>query len=174
MGQRAPNPGKKGKPRKQEETKKERDARIAKAKAEAYGEISVARKPHKPFPKTMSSSDEVDKDMSARKRQALKSLVSCGDRPAAAKDELRRLQATNLIDSLTPLFEAGRAFSGKLRFEVQFGQVISSFPSNGGQYQFIDLQECTGDSTHDSEYALGCFFHKCSHHQVQMPIAYWT
>lgn len=142
MGQRAPNPGKKGKPRKQEETKKERDARIAKAKAEAHGEISVARKPHKPSPKPMSSSDEVDKDMSARKRQALKkSGLMAETDPAAAEDELRRSQATNLIDSLTPLFEAGRAFSGKLRFEVQFGQVISSFPSNGGQYQFIDLQE---------------------------------
>jgi hypothetical protein len=142
MNQRAPNPGKKGKSRKPEETKKERDARIAKAKAEAHGEISVARKPRKPSPKLVSSSDEVDKDMSARKRQALKKsgLMAETDR-TAAEDELRRSQAINLIDSLTPLFEAGRAFSGKLRLEVQFGQVISSFPSNGGQYQFIDLQE---------------------------------
>jgi hypothetical protein len=142
MDQGAPNPGKKGKSRKPEETKKERGARIAKAMAEAHGEISVARKPHKSSPKIVSSSDEVDKDMSARKRQALKKsgLMTETD-PAAAEDELRRSQATNLIDSLTPLFEAGRAFSGKLSFEVQFGQVISAFPSNGGQYQFIDLQE---------------------------------
>jgi hypothetical protein len=142
MGQGAPNPGKKGKPQKRDETKKEREARIAKAKAEAHGEVPVARKPEKASPKIGSSSDEVDKNVSARKRQALKkSGLMAETDPAAAEDELRRSQTTKLVDSLTPLFEAGRAFSGKLRFEVQFGQVISFFPGKGGQYQFVDLQE---------------------------------
>src|SRR3982074_3099435 len=101
MGQRAPNPGKKGKSGKPEETKKETAGRIAKAKAEAHGEISVARKPHKLSPKIVSSSDEVDKDMSARKRQALKkSGLMAETDPAAAEDELKRSQAANLTDSL--------------------------------------------------------------------------
>jgi hypothetical protein len=142
MDQGAPNSNKKGKPHKKGETKKEREARIEKAMAEAHGELPAARKPEKPSPKIGSSSEEIDKEMSARKRQALKkSGPVVGTDPAAAEDELRWSQTTKLIESLEPLFEAGRAFSGKLRFEVQFGQVLSAFSSQGGQYQFIDLQE---------------------------------
>ena len=142
MGQRAPNPGKKGKSQKPAETKKEREARIAKAKAEAHGDLPAARKLEMSSPRIGSSSDEVETDMSARKKQVLKKagLMAETD-PAAAEDELRRVQTIKLTDSLKPLFEAGRAFSGKLRFEIQLGQVISAFPSTGGQYQFIDLHE---------------------------------
>jgi hypothetical protein len=142
MDQGAPNSSKKGKLQKREETKKEKEARIEKAMAEAHGIIPTARKPEKPSPKIGSSSDEVDKEMSARKRQALKKSGPMAESdPGAAEDELKQSQTTKLIESLKPIFEAGRAFSGKLRFEVQFGQVISAFSSQGSQCQFIDLQE---------------------------------
>ena len=142
MGQRAPNPRKMGKSQKPEETKKERDARIAKAKAEAHGDHPTARKLEMSSPKIGSSNDEVERNMSAMKKQVLKKagLMAETD-PAAAEDELRRAQTIKLTDSLKPLFQAARAFSGNLRFEIQFGQVISAFPSKGGQYQVIDLQE---------------------------------
>lgn len=140
MGQGAPSPNKKGKPQ-NTESKKERQARIAKAKAEAHGEPPITRKPERSSLKIGSSSDEVDKDMSARKRRALQSGLPAGIDPAFAEEELKMLQTTKIIESLMPVFEAGRAFSGKLTFEIQFGQVVSTFSNGGGHHNFIDLQE---------------------------------
>lgn len=128
MNQGAPNPGKKGKPQTFQETKKERDARIAKAKAEAHGEVLMAKKPS---PKV--GNDKVDEGMSTKKRQALKqSTVMAATDPVSAEDQLRDVQTEKLIESLSPLLKAGRAFSGKLSFEIQFGQVL--LPPVGGQY----------------------------------------
>lgn len=142
MGQGAPNPSKKGKSQNRE-YKKERQARIAKAKAEAYGEPVMARNFEKPSSRIGSSSEEVDKgkDMSARKRRVLQTGRLAETDPATAEEDLRRSQTTKLIESLTPLFEAGRAFSGKLTFEIQFGQVVSAFSNAGGHNNVIDDQE---------------------------------
>jgi hypothetical protein len=142
MDQGAPKPSKTGKSP-NPESKKERRARIAKATAEAYGEPVMARNFEKPSSRIGSSSEEVDKgkDMSARKRQVLQTGHPAETDPATAEEDRRQLQTTKLIESLTPLFEAGRAFSGKLTFEIQFGQVVSAFSNAGGHNNVIDVQE---------------------------------
>lgn len=140
MRQGAPNPGRKAKPQKAPETKKEREARIAKAKAESHGEILIARKAS---PQIGHSSDDIDKDMSATKRRALKQGGAIAENnPVAAEDGLRTVQSKKLMQSLSPLFGAGRAFSGKLSFGIQFGQVLlAGNPTGGGTSRFIGIKE---------------------------------
>ena len=78
--------------------------------------------------------------MSAWKKRVLETDRLAETNPAFAEEELRLSQTTKIIAALMPVFEASRAFSGKLTFEIQFGQIVSAF-SNGGGHNVIDLQE---------------------------------
>lgn len=112
MEQKAPKPGSKRKPTNKNITEKERKQKIK----EVLGEVPVTPTPSKGTP-------EVN-EMSIRKKQALKKNP---DRRVAAilvENLLNSRQADKLTESLSPLFDASRAFRGDLKFEIQLGQVL--------------------------------------------------
>ena len=138
MEQKAPKPGKKAKPMRAQESRKEQEARIAKAKFDAYGEIPAK----KPSPRP-SSSDEPDiSSISKTKREILKknAMMAATD-PDTAENELRISQTKVLTESLSPLFDAARAFSGSLEFELQFGQVLLPLLSSPGVPRNLSVKE---------------------------------
>jgi len=132
MGQHAPNPSKKGKqggvPK---ETAKERQERIERALGDAYGPAPAARQASKPV--RLPEPDVAA--MSAAKKKVLKKSGTFADvAPVAAGNEVLAQQAQKLVTQLTPLFEAGRAFSGRLKFEMQLGQATVA---NNPQFEML-------------------------------------
>ncbi|EXJ74158.1 uncharacterized protein A1O5_02452 [Cladophialophora psammophila CBS 110553] len=117
MRQQGKNPGKT--PAKQE-TEAARKARIAKAMEDAYPTSTNVP------PRSQPASPKPD-EMSKWKRSQMKkkSLMAKGH-PDLVANDLRTSQTKKLISLLQPVFETGRAFSGKLTFELQFGQVLIS------------------------------------------------
>lgn len=116
MRQQTPKPGKKGKQTASKLTGKERKQRLD----DVLGEI-----PPKMMPSKATSNTSIE-TMSARKKQALEK--NPGIDPAAASDlvasQLSSRQTANLIQCIEPLFAAGRAFPGQLKFEIQIGQAL--------------------------------------------------
>ncbi|OAP63559.1 hypothetical protein AYL99_02786 [Fonsecaea erecta] len=110
MRQQGKNPGKTFAKR---ETDAEKKTRIAAALADAYPTSTNIP----PRSRTSSSKRE---QMSPWKRQGVEKQSAEGQ---VARD-LRIMQTKKLISLLEPAFESSRAFSGKLRFELQFGQVL--------------------------------------------------
>lgn len=120
MNQQGKNPGRGG--NKQQETKAQKKARLAKALADAHGDLPQAKPP------SVLSSIEKSNEAISRAKQALlmKKSALAKDSPELAELErkVRFAQAKKLIEQLTPLFEIARRFSGKLSFEAQVGQVL--------------------------------------------------
>jgi hypothetical protein len=119
MHQQGPNPGKGSA---LQETKAQRKARLDKAMLEAYGPT-----PAKPPPKPPASTESQLREMSKWKKQQIsKSPAFAEAHVDIIENSLRESQCTKFISLLEPLFEAGRAFSGPLGFEMSFGQVLVS------------------------------------------------
>ncbi|OAG39401.1 hypothetical protein AYO21_06417 [Fonsecaea monophora] len=115
MRQQGKNPGKTSN---KQETETQKKARIAAALADAYPTSKNVP------PRSRTASPKPD-EMSKWKRQQLKKhSAMSGAYPGTVANELRAVQTTKLISLLEPAFEIGRAFSGKLTFELQFGQVL--------------------------------------------------
>ncbi|KAK5231122.1 hypothetical protein LTR72_000302 [Exophiala xenobiotica] len=143
MRQQGKNPGKKS--GQQQETKAERQARLEKAKLDAYGPAPV-----KQAPKPKASPEPAQ--MSKWKRQQIaqeKNPALTEAHPEIMEDKARDEQTSKLIGFLQPVFEAGRAFSGRLSFEVSFGQVLVS---PGPRFQDIRTYDVSGwNSLFDSK-----------------------
>ncbi|KIX01571.1 uncharacterized protein Z518_09297 [Rhinocladiella mackenziei CBS 650.93] len=119
MNQQGKNPGKK--PMKQE-TKAERKERVEKAKLDAYGPA-----PTKVPQQLKTATDTPLEEMSRWKRKQIsKNLVMAEAHPQIVESNLRDRQCSTLLRQLEPIFETGRAFNGKLLFEIQLGQVLVS------------------------------------------------
>lgn len=132
MRQRTPNPGKKSA---KQETKSERRGRLAKAMEDAYGPKPVVT-PARPA----SSSNSDAKDMSEWKKKQLKKVTPMAEaHPNLVGEHLRKQQCDRLLSLLQPVFETGRSFSGRLRFEIQFGQVLISPGPQMSDLQFHDM-----------------------------------
>lgn len=113
MGQQAPKPGKKGKQSAPKLTEKERKQRLD----DVLGEVTA---------RIVPATATFTETMSARKKQALKKNPEI-DPVAAAQLSANRLssrQTASLIERLNPLFAASRGFPGRLKFEIQLGQVL--------------------------------------------------
>ena len=133
MDQHAPNPGKKGTQQKQV-SKQE----IARRKQEILGDFRTQTYRQKSEPVTSAANEP----MSARKRQILKEggKMSESDR-GTAELELRLEQARALLHHLSPVLHAARAFSGKLTFEIQFGQILVPHQVNSYPQQYQTIKE---------------------------------
>ncbi|KIW23194.1 uncharacterized protein PV07_11414 [Cladophialophora immunda] len=115
MRQKGRNPGRV--PAKQE-TEAEKKARIAAVLAEAYPS------PTSTPPRSQAASPKPD-EMSKWKRDQIKKKSAMAEvHPKLVATDLRAAQTKKLITLLEPAFESGRAFSGELTFELQFGQVL--------------------------------------------------
>ena len=141
MGQRAPNPAKARKPGQQQESKKAKDARIARTKAELTAEFGSAKRPS---PKLSGAdSSGTDRTTSTKKQPSNKSTATVDAKSAAAEDLERAAQASTLAESLLSIVAASRAFNGELAFEVQFGQMLMPFQPSDGQAQYKTLKSWT-------------------------------
>lgn len=135
MHQQGKNPGKKSV--QPQETKAERQARLEKAKLDAYGPAPV-----KQAPKPKASPEPGQ--MSKWKRQQIakeKNSALTEAHPGIMEDKARDEQTSKLIGFLQPVFEAGRAFNGRLSFEISFGQVLVS---PGPRFQDIKTYDMSG------------------------------
>ncbi|KIX98766.1 uncharacterized protein Z520_05227 [Fonsecaea multimorphosa CBS 102226] len=115
MRQQGKNPGKtSGK----QETEAAKKARRAAALAEAYPT------PTNTPPRSRAASPKPE-EMSKWKRQQIKKKSALAEaHPDLVASDYRAMQTKKLISLLEPVFENGRAFSGKLTFELRFGQVL--------------------------------------------------
>ncbi|KAI1618265.1 hypothetical protein EDD36DRAFT_26111 [Exophiala viscosa] len=116
MRQQGKNPGK---ITNQQETKAQKKERIEKAKLEAHGSVPVkkASKPEK--------STAPPEQMSKWKRQQMSKNPAIAEaHPDFVKDQAKDEQTSKLISELESVFEAARAFNGRICFEMSFGQVL--------------------------------------------------
>lgn len=113
MHQQGKNPGNKAI---NQETKAQKKARLDEAMLEAYGAA-----PQQQPPKSDAQPDQMSK---RKKQQVLKNPIMAEAHPEIAIDKARGGECDKLISSLEPLFETGRVFSGRLGFEIAFGQVL--------------------------------------------------
>jgi hypothetical protein len=115
MNQQGKNPGKT--PLRQE-TKAEKNARIAKAMEEAYGPASQAGQ----TPASSNSETSAgDKEQPTQKQSTLTRQFA-----GLAEGWPIESYANKLIPQLASLFEMARAFPGSLSFDIPFGQAIIS------------------------------------------------
>lgn len=124
MGQKMAKPGKSKNTAKKQETKAEKDARIAKAKADAYGDATDAKttlakqQPKAERPVALA-------DMTARKRQLLKKNQAIASLHQDALTEgTTQHVAGKLLEELKPVLLATRAFKGIVKVEIQLGQAL--------------------------------------------------
>ncbi|KAJ9633294.1 uncharacterized protein PV06_00987 [Exophiala oligosperma] len=134
MRQQGKNPGKTST---QQETKAERQARLAKAMREAYGSQPISQLP-KPSP--TEQSDEMSK-WKRRRIAGEKNSVVAQAHPEILNAKAKEEQCSKLIKLLQSSFEAARAFNGRLNFDIGFGQVIAS---SGPHIQDQKLYDISG------------------------------
>ncbi|KAK4934533.1 hypothetical protein LTR10_024233 [Elasticomyces elasticus] len=117
MRQQGKNPGKNTN---QQETKAQKKERIEKAKLEAHGSIPARQASKQPGKSTARP-----EQMSNWKRQQMSKNPAIAEaHPHVVKDKVQGEQTMKLISLLEPVFEAARAFNGRLRFEMSVGQVL--------------------------------------------------
>ncbi|RMZ86854.1 hypothetical protein DV736_g5923, partial [Chaetothyriales sp. CBS 134916] len=117
MSQNASNPGKKKKSRQGAlaETAEEARLRRQRALADAYGGPSVSPSPVMSSTITLDGSTET-----TEKLQLQKTRSRLPPETLAAPTQVTEL----VIKALKPVFEASRAFNGKLQFEMELGQAM--------------------------------------------------
>ena len=127
MGQRAPNPGKSRKVGQSQESKKEKDARIARTKAELSSEFGSAKTP---TPKLSGAdSSGIDHTTSTKKQPSTKSTAAVDAKSATSEDLERDSQASTLGDSLLPIVAASRAFNGEIGIRGTIRTSPDAFPT---------------------------------------------
>ena len=118
MNQQAGNPGKKG--LQKQESKAEKKMRQEQALRDAYGDLTPA-KPQK------VDADRSDMSKTKRPNSNLNMAVANSE---ALLVESRQRATESMMSGLSPIFEATRAFSGDVKFELQFGQLLISSDSS--------------------------------------------
>ncbi|KAJ9615735.1 hypothetical protein H2200_001812 [Cladophialophora chaetospira] len=124
MRQQAGNPGR-GSSRsssKKKETKDEAAARRQRVLEDAYGPTPMAAPP--PPLQQHSASPKLEEMSKWKKSQMKRQTPMAEAHPEIVSNDLRDQETSKLVALLRPVFETGRAFKGKLVFEIQIGQVL--------------------------------------------------